>query len=155
MTRHQERLDRIDGVAKEYLAARSASALLERKLQEVPSFGVPFGWNKRFGKEFVANLEKTYLVRVYAEFEAGLREYWTTHEGEATRPGMSQLVGEALAARRRIPSDTVDGALKIVYLRNYLVHEIDDETRDVPVNYSFEVAKSFLRAFFYRLNRRW
>ncbi len=155
MTRHQERLDRIEGVAKEYLAARSAAELLERKLQDNPSFGVPFGWNKRYGNEFRANLEGTYLVRMFAEFEAGLREYWTTYEGETSRPGMSQLVREALAVRRRIPADMVDNALKIVYLRNYLVHEIDDATRDEPVSYPFEVAKGYLRAYFYRLNRQW
>ncbi len=115
-------------------------------MQLNPSYGASFGWVRQGGIAFCSNLERTYLVRMYAEFEAGLREYWSTHENETTRPGMYQLVKEALASRRKIKKDDVNDAVRVILYRNYLVHEIVDTPKDGVVPCSFDQAKGFLKS---------
>jgi len=73
MIRRQQRIKWIAAVAKEYLAAKSAADLLATRLQADPNYGDSHGWEAGDGVAFKANLESTYIVRLYAEFEAGLR----------------------------------------------------------------------------------
>ena len=79
MIKRQQRIEWIAAVAKEYLAAKSAADLLATQLQADPNYGDSHGWEARDGVAFKANLESTYIVRLYAEFEAGLRDYWANH----------------------------------------------------------------------------
>ena len=70
MIKRQQRIEWIAAVAKEYLAAKSAADLLKRELQADPNYGRKQGWDARDGASFNDNLESTYIVRLYAEFEA-------------------------------------------------------------------------------------
>lgn len=155
MPKHKVRVARMEKVEEEYKAAQSAAELLERKLQVEPSFGRDFGLRRQGGRDFRTNLESTYIVRLYAEFEAGLRDYWRNHEKQDTKPGMSQLVKESLASRRTIPNDIVEDTIRVVRYRNSLVHEIDDQIGPDVVPCSFAEAKKIIRTYFSRLNRVW
>ncbi len=68
------------------------------------------------------NLETTYLIRLHAEFEAGLRDAWRHAFGQETQPPMRDLL-QAFAARCDIPQDWIDGANTVREYRNTLVHE--------------------------------
>jgi hypothetical protein len=86
MIKRQLRIIRIAAVGEEYQAALSAAALLKEQLSSDPGFGNQHGWRQRAGKDFEDNLEATNIVRMYAEFEAGLRDYWKTYRRKDTHP---------------------------------------------------------------------
>jgi hypothetical protein len=78
--------DRLEQVEREFVAASSAAELLEDRLQSDPAYlrsrdlGVPDADRMRRG------LEATYLIRLYAVFEAALREVWAASFGKAAEP---------------------------------------------------------------------
>jgi hypothetical protein len=86
MIKRQQRIERMRAVEREYLAARSAAELLEDRLRADPSWGVSRGWRARDGENLVAALEATFLVRLYAEFEAGLRDAWRRFYRKRSNP---------------------------------------------------------------------
>ena len=65
-------------------------------------------------------LESTYVVRLYAVFESGLRSFWET--ARDTHPPMRQLL-DSIASSQAIPYDDLENAHKARRYRNTLVHE--------------------------------
>jgi hypothetical protein len=94
------------------------------------------------------NLEGTYVIRLFAEFETGAREYWGAKW--ATDPKAVDLL-DGLAARCGIPDTQRDNAHKVRDYRNSLVHERMDEPDVVPI----DKARSYLCHFFSYLPPRW
>src|SRR5271157_4654481 len=121
MIRRQQRIEWIAAVAKEHLAAKSAADLLATQLQADPNYGDSHGWEAGDGVAFKANLESTYILRLYAEFEAGLRDYWKNHLNRTTHPPMFQLLQSL--ADQRISTDRLDDADAVRVYRNFLVHD--------------------------------
>lgn len=153
MIKRQRRIQQIAAVAKEYLAAKSAAGLLREELQADPNYGAKYGWQSRDGEQFHANLNATYLIRLYAEFEAGLRDYWVNCLNRPTNPPMNQLI--QLVADQRISLDRLDDADAVRIYRNFLVH---DETNEPPAGmqiFTVLEARSHLCYFFGRLNSDW
>ncbi len=150
MIRRQQRIKWIAAVAKEYLAAKSAADLLETQLQADPNYGGRNGWEARDGVAFKANLESTYIVRLYAEFESGLRDYWKNHLNRTTHPPMFQLLQSL--ADQRISTDRLDDADAVREYRNFLVH--DESGEPPPKMRTFTVAESKMHLcyFFGRLD---
>lgn len=52
------------------------------------------------------DLVTTYLVRIFAEFESGLRECWPRLRGKQTIPKTEDLIN-GIASRRYIPNDSM------------------------------------------------
>ena len=153
MIRRQQRIEWIAAVEKEYRAAKSAADLLATTLKDDPNYGETHGWEARYGVAFRANLESTYIVRLYAEFEAGLRDYWANHLNRTTHPPMVQLLPSV--ADQRISMDHLDDADAVREYRNFLVH---DDSSDPPPDmrtFTVEEAKSHLCYFFGRLDPDW
>lgn len=71
--------------------------------------------------EAVKDLEATYIIRLFALFETGLRSYWKPTSGGKT-PRTYHLL-QRVAARRRISNDDHQAAQVIREYRNSLVHE--------------------------------
>jgi hypothetical protein len=71
-----------------------------------------------------ANLETTFLLRLFAEFEAILRDYWRQGLHRRKQPDVSVLIGR-VAAYRRVPDKHPDhlGVDEVREYRNDLVHE--------------------------------
>lgn len=114
--------DRLKQVDREFLAAAAAADLLDERLRADPAYlrpqrlGLPDAGRMRSG------LEATYLIRLYAVFEAALRDAWLAGFGKATEPPMRDLV-EAIAARRRtVAADLRDDVHRVRGHRNALVH---------------------------------
>jgi hypothetical protein len=151
--RRQQRIARIAAVAKEYLAAKSAANLLRARLRADPNYGSGQGWEAADGAAFSENLDATYLIRLFAEFEAGLRDYWGNHLGRMTHPPISHLMQSV--ADQRLSVDRLEDADAVRQYRNVLVHDEakkpseDIQTFDVPE------AKSHLCYFFGRLDPDW
>jgi hypothetical protein len=153
MIKRQQRILRIEAVANEYNAAKSAATLLIGQLQSDPNFGESQGWKARDGAAFRSNLESTYIIRLYAEFEAGIRDYWAKHRNKSTHPKMSQLLKSL--ADQRFSSDCLEDADDVREYRNFLVHDESDRRPPGLRIFTVAEAKSCLCSYFGRLDADW
>jgi hypothetical protein len=154
MIKRQRRIERISAVLQEYLAAKTASDLLTVQTDVNPNYGRDHGWEPRAGLAFTDNLEATYIIRIYAEFEAALRDYWLTYRGQTTRPKMYQLVNQAIPDQR-FSQDLIDNADDVRIYRNSLVHDIDDEPEEAEGRFTVQQAKRELCTYLSRLDPSW
>jgi hypothetical protein len=153
MIKRQQRIQWIRAVASEHLPTRSAANLLIGKLRADPNYGRNQAWQARDGAAFNANLESAYIIRLYAEFEAGLRDYWANCRKKTTNPPMAQLL-QSLASQR-ISIDHLEDADAVRAYRDFLVHS---ESGELPPDMrAFTVAESnaHLCYFFGRLDPDW
>ncbi len=150
MRERDKRQERILAVEREYKAAKKAIDLLGREMQSNPALGKPDGWGARDARQVQENLEPTFIIRLYAEFEAGLREAWEHYFKKDTHPPMKDLL--LAVATKRSATDYLDDARAVQEYRNNLVHE-GDSRRMRPV--SFEKARRSLAVFLGRLPLNW
>jgi hypothetical protein len=94
------------------------------------------------------NLEGTYLIRLFAEFETGARHYWNSRWD--TEPRTVDLLN-GLAARCLIPDTQRDNGHLVREYRNTLVHEREDEIEPLTIS----AARSHLCIFFRFLPHQW
>ena len=121
MTKRQERMNRIVGVYDEFLAVEAAMALFRARLRIDPVYPVAHEIRIRVVRNAETNLEGTYLIRLFAEFEAGLRDFWQNALGRPSVPLTKDLIG-AVGIRSRIPDDRISSAHEVRDFRNGLVH---------------------------------
>ena len=95
-------------------------------------------------------LEGTYIIRLFAEFETGLRLFWPTARG-TDPPGRMRDLIDGVAATRRVPNAERTSAHAVREYRNFLVHERDEKV--VPI--SISEARGSLCRFFVFLPPTW
>lgn len=150
--KRQERLERIRAVERELLAARYAAELLNVELFKNPALLAREKFKLPDFREFTKNLDGTYLVRLFAEFEAGLRDVWVNHfKKPADKHVPVRDLIDSIGKRRHVPDDVIDGAHSTRRARNALVHEGHDDA----VAVEFAPARSFLGEFLSRLPEDW
>jgi hypothetical protein len=88
-------------------------------------------------------LEWTYIIRLFAEFESGLRLFWPTARG-TDPPSRTRDLIDGIAATRRIPDDERANAHDVREYRNFLVHERDEEVDPISIS---EAGKHLCRFF--------
>src|SRR5262245_37696331 len=125
MGKRDEWLVRIKDVEREFGVARVAVRVLEGRYQTDPSV-LGSVYRRRDLERMSTHLEPTYLVRLFAEFESGLRDAWINALGQMSHPRMQDLL-EAIKARRRISERLLDQVHEVRRYRNALVHEQDEE----------------------------
>ena len=83
----------------------------------------------------VENLEGTYLVRMFSEFETGLRAFW-----DATRhkesPSRTQDLINGISAQRQISDPQCRAVHAVREYRNLLVHERDEDRTPITLTLS-------------------
>jgi hypothetical protein len=121
--RRNEWIVSIKAIEAEHLVAFQALAALRARLRKDPNFlkDVELSDLKRAER----NLEGTYLIRLFAVFEAGLREAWLRALGRDTQPPMRDLL-DGIASSRRIENKVLSKAHRVREFRNTLVHEQDE-----------------------------
>lgn len=99
------------------------------------------------------NLEATYVVRLFAEFEASLRAYWRDFRkrGSWNTVGAETLIG-SVAAYHVVPEDAVLLTNEVRRLRNAFVHQLGRAGLSVL---SLTECASHLRRFLSFLPMRW
>lgn len=97
-----------------------------------------------------ARLDGTFVIRLFAEFETGLRLFWETARG-TDPPNRTRDLLDGLAATRRIPHDQLTDAHAVRDYRNSLVHEREEPTIPIPI----AKACSHLCRFFSFLPPKW
>src|SRR5438132_852064 len=124
--RRREWLERIRAVEREFLVARKAVDDFLAAVRSGDTGRLPPNTKLRDVEAMSDNLEGTYLIRLFAAFESGLRSYWKAVRRRKTKPGTEQLI-KSVAASRNIPDDLTEDVHKVRKYRNSLVHEEDDE----------------------------
>lgn len=94
------------------------------------------------------NLEGTYLIRLFAAFESGLRSYWESRR--PTKPPVRDLVN-SVAGEHGVPDELRDQIHEIREYRNTLVHEAEQEAEPVALS----AARGRLCTYFARLPDEW
>lgn len=119
-----DRSERIKSVEREYFVAEKAREALEVALRTDPSFLTIQGLDAADLIAFQSSLLDTYSVRLFAEFEAAIRDYWHHGLQIKTQIKMADLV-ESVGSRRRIPDLVRQNVHAARRWRNSLVHESD------------------------------
>jgi hypothetical protein len=150
MTKKQWRLDQVRAIEREYKVALAAAERLDERFRKNPSELDDQRLKFRDYQNFRDNLESTYLIRMFAEFEAGLREAWEHAFHRATNPKIHDLI-ESLAAYCQVHRDWLNRAHAVRSYRNSLVHE---GSGDAPV-IGIQAARGDLCRFFSQLPHHW
>jgi hypothetical protein len=122
MTPKQRRLERLRAIEREWLIASVAAEGLEERLRAVPSVLAAGPLQYTDYRNFRDNLESTYLIRLFAEFEAAFHQ--------ATSPRMRDLI-DSLAARCLISPEWRDRVHDVRGYRNALVHEGGEDVQAI------------------------
>ena len=147
MPHNHEWQTRIKTVEREYVAMRQAADRFLKSAIDDPTILLESLRHREIVRAS-QNLEGTYLMRLFAEFEAGAREYWATQR--RSHPKTIDLLN-GIAARRGIPLTPTENAHRVREYRNSLVHERES----VPRTPSLAAARSHLCIFFNFLPPYW
>ena len=147
MPHNHEWQTRIKAVEREYWAIRQATDRFKEYAHRDPTI---LKGNVRYRDILHASerLPGTYVIRLFAEFETGLRSYWDQVRG--TNPRTHDLLVR-VAAMRVIPDEQRAKAQAIQNYRNSLVHEREEEVDAIPVS----EARGHLCRFFGFLPPEW
>jgi hypothetical protein len=122
MIERDRRIQRVRNVYEEFLAATVALELLEEKMNSNPSYLSRKEIRGRVVRELRDHLEATYLVRLFAEFEAGLRDIWKKKWLRSTEPPIKALI-QVAGSRQVVPQDWIEETQLVRDYRNDVVHE--------------------------------
>ena len=101
-------------------------------------------------KKASERLEGAYLIRLFAEFETGLRLYWPTAR-RTNPPSRTRDLLDGIGATRQITAPQISHAQAVREYRNALVHERDEAIKPI----SLAVARRHLCRYFSFLPPSW
>lgn len=152
MRRH-EAFDRLRGVRDELAASRIAitetTRLLEARHSALTGSAAAAALKFESLRTAGRNLEVTYALRLFGEFEGVLVGYWRDGMGRATRPTVRVLI-DRIAADREISPGHRAGADRVRRYRNNVVHE-QERGSVLP----FDECKAHLGRFLSWLPEQW
>ena len=141
-------LSRIKSVEKEFHSMRLAANRLLGDVARDPTILTTSNVQPASCRHAADNLEGTYLIRLFAEFESGLRDFWVSIRH--THP-QTQVLLASVGSRRQIQDQTRQNADRVRDYRNHLVHELHEPAAPV----SIMDARGFLCTYFSRLPPNW
>lgn len=122
---------RIKAVESEFKSARLAVDRLLTEASRDPAILKPM-ISLPDVRQASDRLEGTYIIRLFAEFETGLRQFWgSTRRSEP--PSRTRDLLDGTAAARQIPNDQRINAHKVRDHRNNLIHERDQQSAPVSL----------------------
>ena len=135
-------LIRVRAIEREYVSTRFAiDALLDRARVDPMILGG--GFEVQDLVRSAENLEGTYLVRMFSEFETGLRAYWDTTRHKEP-PSRTQDLLSGISAQRKISEIHSNAVHAVREYRNILVHERDEEQTPLTLAWSRRSLCTFL-----------
>jgi hypothetical protein len=146
--KRQLRLDRLKSVEREYGIAIAALDMLQRLIQGDPNVLDHQGLAVSDLRIYSEWLPATYIVRIFAEFEAALRELWQSIRD--TDPPVADLI-YSIAGRYSISNDWQDAVHQVRLYRNRIVHLSTIEVAPVAMR----SARSALCRFLSRVPADW
>jgi hypothetical protein len=113
---------RLAELRAEYEAARAVLVLALRTWTQVAAEQELKGITHAAVQLSVANLEATYLIRLFALFEALLRDHWTASRPGTRAPDSAAVLIDQLGARYRIPAQVRSRTHSARQYRNAVAH---------------------------------
>lgn len=112
----------LGSIRDEFTAARGSLEYVGRNWQQL--VGEAEFVRSRFShvREALRNLEATYSIRLFSEFEAILQEHLTTSRPGIRIPGIAEALINRVATHLRIPNEIRAAAQEVGEYRNSLVH---------------------------------
>jgi hypothetical protein len=104
----------------------------------------------RWIRAALSNLNGTYAIRLFAEFETGLRKFWGATRIEP-EPGSIAEIIDRVAARHGVGHDERTNAHRSRMYRNRQIHDNEGEGETIDVN----VCRSFLCTFLGKMPLTW
>ena len=98
----------------------------------------------------LSNLNGTYAIRLFAEFETGLRKFWVTTRIEPEPRRMAEIM-DRIASRQGIGHDELANAHRSRQYRNRQIHDNEEEGETIEV----KDCRSFLCIFLSRMPPTW
>lgn len=147
MPRNHEWQVRIKAVEREYVVIRQAADHFRQAALVDPTI-LQEDVQPREIILVSRNLEGTYVIRLFAEFETGARQYWRANWD--TEPRTTDLLN-GLAARCDVPDPLRENVHLVRDYRNALVHEREEQPEPVPI----AEARGYLCHFFSFLPPHW
>lgn len=124
---------RVKAVEREHTATRFALDYLQAAVDRDPSSLAGY-MRIRELREAAQRLEGTYIIRLFAEFETCLRQYWEMARGRQA-PSRTRNLLDGVGARCVIPHDQIRNAHAVRAYRNSLVHEAEDvDVEPIPIS---------------------
>lgn len=145
--------DYITQVWREYRSVRVAADYYIDAVVAAPDLLTRDGEARKSLRRADANLEGTYIVRLFASFEAALRSYDRARHKDPGRITDAGAMIDAIGGRkgRGIEAKIRDGAHDVRRVRNYWAHDADGD----PAPMSIDEARSRLQAFLSALPDEW
>src|SRR5262249_27738470 len=97
-----------------------------------------------------SKLQQTYFIRLFAEFETGLKDYWKNGLNRDPATRIMDVI-DSVSAHRQIPDTERINVHAARKYRNRLIHEEDAEADPIPL----PKARRYLGKFFGRLPDNW
>jgi len=158
MAERQVFIDRVKGAERECYVVAAAVKYYGNAVQagtaRLPS--MPTKTSPRDLVMAADKVESTYMIRMWAEFEAAIRSYRRYITGDTDdRITTSNLIIWTAGVKqgRAISEDVRDNVHEVREYRNYLVHERDD--LDPPAEVAIDVARTQLNTLLHCLPIKW
>ena len=145
--------EHISSVLREYQMTRLAVDRLKVDVKAAPDI-LPKGSDARKHLRLAdKNLEGTYLVRLFAAFEAALRSYDRAKHDDPTRVVDASVLIDQIGGRygRGILPGVRQSAHEVRRVRNYWAHESDQD----PGPMTIDAARARLQAYLRELPPEW
>ncbi|MGC8639652.1 MAG: hypothetical protein ACP5XB_07205 [Isosphaeraceae bacterium] len=137
----------------EYKVALVALSRFQAGVQRAqPGFSLPRGTQPRHVDQAFEELEGTYLIRMWAVFEAAWVSFWRYRTGHAGTIKTMHLIqwAEGVQEGHKAADNVTDDVNRVRLYRNFLVHG-DNPAPRVPI----ENAKRFLNRHLVKLPDQW
>lgn len=138
-----ERIERMRAIEREHDVATLANDVFLEVLGQDSALLQRHGLSQSDFKTLKSNLEITFLIRLFAEFETGLKDYWKNGMQKNPKARIVNVIG-SIASRRKIPDPARLNAHAVRRFRNMLVHEEDSDAESVEIR----SARGYLCRFF-------
>ena len=145
-----DRSERMKSVEREYQVAEMARAVLEEALIQDSGLLTAKGLTVVDLRQYRGKLHDTYFIRLFAEFETGLKDYWKNGLGENPGTRIMDVITSVGAKRRILDAWRINVHAARKY-RNKLIHEEDAEGNAVTLT----EARRYLGRFFGCLPDNW
>jgi hypothetical protein len=139
--------ERVKAVEREYWAARLAVDRLAADVARDPG-ALGDGPEPRDLLAARENIQGTYLIRMFAEFETAVKSYWKA--SRRTHPQAEVLLNR-VGALRGMPGDVINGVHAARKHRNNLLHDREGDMDAVTVSQ----ARQWFQTYLARLPNQW
>jgi hypothetical protein len=140
--------ERIKAVEREFWSARRAIDRLSSDVARDTS-ALGKGPSPRDLRSADENLEGTYLIRMFAEFETGVRTYWRAMRPRART--QAQVLLDRVGDTRGMSADVIDDVHAARLYRNNLLHHREETAEVVTISQ----ARACFQKYLSRLPNEW